>query len=202
MKAGSELILHAFSHGVWTAHRNDNLLGHAEIVDILGPNSVDVTLCNTFLIPGAQGVVDLFDATTLSWTERRTEIYDLAPGAFVLGAVRERFNCTTPIVMPDGSGLKTFVQMYEGRSTCGRIGLASHITAGFGDYGFSGCFTLELYNHAPYTIRLRAGMRVGQVAFEEVVAPKCYSGAYAGTRQNYGPVAPVLGEWRFKLRTA
>ncbi len=87
--------------------------------------------------------------------------------------------------------------MYEGRSTCARIGLASHITAGFGDYGFAGSFTLEIVNHAHYPIQLRPGMRIGQVAFDEVLEPELYTGAYSGTNHSDGPVPPKLGPDRF-----
>lgn len=37
-----------------------------------------------------------------------------------------------------------FVPMIEGRSSVGRLGMFIHITAGFGDVGFSGYWTLEI----------------------------------------------------------
>lgn len=37
-----------------------------------------------------------------------------------------------------------YVPMLEGRSSIGRLGLFIHITAGFGDVGFDGCWTLEI----------------------------------------------------------
>ena len=37
-----------------------------------------------------------------------------------------------------------FVPMLEGRSSIGRLGIFIHITAGFGDVGFKGYWTLEI----------------------------------------------------------
>lgn len=42
----------------------------------------------------------------------------------------------------------------EGRSSWGRLGLLTHITAGFIDPGFRGTITLELYNVGKYPLRL------------------------------------------------
>jgi len=39
---------------------------------------------------------------------------------------------------------KTYVPMLEGRSSIGRLGLFIHVTAGFGDVGFKGFWTLEI----------------------------------------------------------
>ena len=47
-----------------------------------------------------------------------------------------------------------FVPMLEGRSSIGRLGLCIHVTAGFGDVGFSGYWTLEIqcvHNLCAYT---------------------------------------------------
>ena len=44
------------------------------------------------------------------------------------------------------------VPMLEGRSSIGRLGLAIHITAGFGDVGFSGYWTLEIFCLEPVKI--------------------------------------------------
>ena len=37
------------------------------------------------------------------------------------------------------------VPMLEGRSSVGRLGLFVHVTAGFGDVGFKGYWTLEIF---------------------------------------------------------
>ena len=42
--------------------------------------------------------------------------------------------------------------MLEGRSSIGRLGLFVHITAGFGDVGFEGFWTLEIFCVQPIKI--------------------------------------------------
>ena len=45
-----------------------------------------------------------------------------------------------------------FVPMLEGRSSIGRLGLFVHVTAGFGDVGFKGYWTLEMFCVQPVKI--------------------------------------------------
>jgi dCTP deaminase len=45
-----------------------------------------------------------------------------------------------------------FVPMLEGRSSIGRLGLYIHVTAGFGDVGFAGYWTLEIQCVQPVRI--------------------------------------------------
>jgi dCTP deaminase len=45
-----------------------------------------------------------------------------------------------------------FVPMLEGRSSIGRLGLFVHVTAGFGDIGFKGYWTLEMFCVQPIII--------------------------------------------------
>ena len=45
-----------------------------------------------------------------------------------------------------------FVPMLEGRSSTGRLGLFIHVTAGFGDIGFAGYWTLEIFCVQPIKI--------------------------------------------------
>ena len=44
------------------------------------------------------------------------------------------------------------VPMLEGRSSIGRLGMSVHITAGFGDVGFSGYWTLEIHTLLPVKV--------------------------------------------------
>ncbi len=45
-----------------------------------------------------------------------------------------------------------YVPMIEGRSSIGRLGIFIHVTAGFGDVGFAGYWTLEIFCIKPITI--------------------------------------------------
>ncbi len=215
MKLGGEAILDQFHTANWRAYRNDVPIPMDELAKMIGPNSVDVTLHKNVLVPRQNSnnesiplislgsdtapvpVVDPYDPEALSWLHGGIEEkgFALQPGGFVLAAVQERFVCSAPVII---NGEKTyFAPMYEGRSTCARLGLESHLSAGFGDYGFGGAFTLELSLHLPFPLLLRAGMRIGQVAFEQVYRPKVYRGAYSEENHYDGPVAPKLGKERF-----
>ena len=58
---------------------------------------------------------------------------------------------------------KNLVPVLEGRSSVGRLGIQVHITAGFGDAGFRGYWTLELTCIQP--VRIYAGVRICQIAY-------------------------------------
>jgi dCTP deaminase len=205
MKLGGEAIEAQFTSGEWRAYKGDELLTIDKIAPLIGPNSIDVTLHKQFLIARlgeGHTVVDPRDQASLEWDPFTLEDDDsliIQPGAFMLGSVNERFVCEAPVLTEEYGPIKKhlFAPMYEGRSSCGRLGIASHITAGFGDYGFGGAFTLEIFNHFPFPVMLYAGMRIGQVAFDEVFKPKRYVGAYSGSNHHNGPVMPKLGPDRF-----
>lgn len=55
------------------------------------------------------------------------------------------------------------VPMLEGRSSVGRLGLFVHITAGFGDVGFRGFWTLEMYAVQP--VRIYPGVQICQIFY-------------------------------------
>jgi dCTP deaminase len=63
---------------------------------------------------------------------------------------------------------KTFdcVPMLEGRSSIGRLGLFIHVTAGFGDVGFSGYWTLEMFCVQP--IRIYPGVEICQIFYHTI----------------------------------
>ncbi|MDA0660470.1 MAG: dCTP deaminase [Planctomycetota bacterium] len=59
------------------------------------------------------------------------------------------------------------VPMIEGRSSVGRLGLFVHVTAGFGDVGFSGFWTLEMIASQP--VRIYAGVPICQIFYHQIV---------------------------------
>ncbi len=59
-----------------------------------------------------------------------------------------------------------FVPMIEGRSSIGRLGLFIHITAGFGDVGFSGYWTLEMFCVHP--IKIYPNVEIGQIFYHTI----------------------------------
>nr|WKN36802.1 dCTP deaminase [Tunicatimonas sp. TK19036] len=71
-----------------------------------------------------------------------------------------------------------YVPMLEGRSSIGRLGLFVHITAGFGDVGFSGFWTLEMFCVQP--IRIYTGVEICQIFYHAI------EGDYQAYRQSTG----------------
>lgn len=82
------------------------------------------------------------------------------PGDFVLGVTIEKLK------LPDN-----IVARVEGRSSLGRLGIIIHSTAGFIDPGFEGTITLEITNINRMPVALYPGMRICQLAFEELSSP-------------------------------
>lgn len=89
----------------------------------------------------------------------------LEPGTLYIGSTMER--TYTPDLVP----------MIAGRSSFGRLGVFCHVTAGLGDLGFDGTWTLELAVVEPVIIY--PGGRYFQVTFSPVIgALKSYEGRY------------------------
>lgn len=78
------------------------------------------------------------------------------------------------------------VPMLEGRSSIGRLGLFVHVTAGFGDIGFAGFWTLEIFAIQP--IRIYPGVEICQIFYHTVDPeyaarqPREYKGKYQGNK--------------------
>jgi len=58
------------------------------------------------------------------------------------------------------------VPMLEGRSSVGRLGLYIHVTAGFGDVGFKGFWTLEM--HCVEPIRIYPFVEICQIYYHTI----------------------------------
>lgn len=138
----------------------------------VGANSVDLTLGPMLLAYKLErfGVLDM-DAENPTWAITVPD-YDgggtiLSPGVLYLGHTAETV------------GSDSFVPCLEGRSSIARLGMQVHLTAGFGDLGFVGQFTLEIVVVHP--LRIYAGVPVCQVSFtrpEGEIA--LYKGRYQG----------------------
>lgn len=60
-----------------------------------------------------------------------------------------------------------FVPIIQGRSSVGRLGVTVHITAGFGDVGFCGYWTMQLTTVKP--VRIYAGMKICQIYYQTLL---------------------------------
>jgi dCTP deaminase len=70
----------------------------------------------------------------------------------------------------------------EGKSSLARLGLGVHVTAPTIHAGFDGHIRLEMVNHGKLPIRLRTGMRICQLIFEQTLGTpdKGYRGQFSG----------------------
>ena len=87
-----------------------------------------------------------------------------------------------------------YVPMLEGRSSIGRLGLFIHVTAGFGDVGFKGYWTLEIFCVQP--IRIYAGVELCQIYYHTVEGE--YDKYDRGKYQNNHGIQPSLLYLDFK----
>jgi len=81
-----------------------------------------------------------------------------------------------------------FVPMLEGRSSTGRLGLFIHVTAGFGDVGFAGFWTLEIFCIQPIVVYPDA--QICQIYFHTIEGD--YDLYRSGKYQNNTGIQPSL----------
>lgn len=122
--------------------------------DRLNPNSYNLTLHDELAIY-EETQLDMKQRPTLRSVPIPEEGYVLKPGTLYLGRTIEY------------TETHSFVPMLEGRSSMGRLGLFVHITAGFGDVGFCGYWTLEIATIHP--IRIYAGIEICQIFYHQIV---------------------------------
>jgi dCTP deaminase len=79
------------------------------------------------------------------------------------------------------------VPQIEGRSSVGRLGLFVHVTAGFGDVGFCGHWTLEMF--AVHQVRIYPGIPICQIFYHEICGE---IEEYASKYQNNHDIQPSL----------
>jgi dCTP deaminase len=119
----------------------------------LNPNSYNLRLFDELLVYNALEL-DMAKPNDFSRLRIPPEGFALEPGRLYLGRTVE--HTTTNNLVP----------MLEGRSSVGRLGLFVHITAGFGDVGFQGFWTLELFCVQP--IKIYAGVEICQIFYHTV----------------------------------
>lgn len=103
--------------------------------------------------------------------------WDLASGTLVLGWTRERIELRIH---------GRVAARVEGKSGLARVGLAVHCTAPIIHAGFEGTIQLEIINHGPIPIRLRPGISICQLVFEQTLGmpDKAYQGQFLGQEAN------------------
>ena len=119
----------------------------------LNPNSYNLTLHHELMVY-EEVVLDMKKVNRVQRLEIPENGLVLEPRRLYLGRTVER------------TETHNLVPMIEGRSSVGRLGLFVHVTAGFGDVGFSGFWTLEMFAVQP--IRIYAGISICQIFYHEV----------------------------------
>lgn len=151
----------------------------------ISPNSYDVTLNPQLLVYDftENNTLDVKrENPTLEFTIPADGIV-LQPGMLYIGMTNE------------SAISKRYIPMFEGRSSMGRLGINTHITAGFGDigWGFEKAADGNVICHYPtwtleitvvHPVRIYPHIRIGQVFFVEPKGEiEWYRGKYGKQRK-------------------
>lgn len=141
----------------------------------LNPNSYNLRLSNELLVYSG----DKLDMKKNNPTERLT----IPESGLLLETNKLYLGRTVEYTKTDG-----FVPMLEGRSSIGRLGLFIHVTAGFGDVGFAGYWTLEMFCVQP--IMIYPDVEICQIYYHTIQGD--YQAYSSGKYQNNHGVQPSL----------
>lgn len=141
----------------------------------LNPNSYNLRLHHELLVY-EDDVLDMKKENKAKTVEIPSDGLMLEPHQLYLGRTVE-FTETN-----------AYVPMLEGRSSIGRLGLFVHVTAGFGDVGFRGYWTLEIFCVKP--IRIYAGVEICQIYYHSIDGE--YERYVSGKYQNNKGIQPSL----------
>jgi dCTP deaminase len=146
---------------ILSGHKIRSSLGANIVIDPfedanLNPNSYNLTLHNE-LMTYEEVVLDMAKPNRVRRLIIPPEGLVLGPNQLYLGRTVER------------TETHNLVPMIEGRSSIGRLGLFVHVTAGFGDVGFCGYWTLEMFAVQP--VRIYPGVQICQIFYHEISGP-------------------------------
>lgn len=119
----------------------------------MGGNSYDVHLSENFATYTSKNL-DAKKHNKIKHFKIPKTGYVLKPGKLYLGATLEY------------TETHKHVPFLEGKSSTGRLGIDIHATAGKGDVGFCGYWTLEISTSIP--VRVYPGMPIGQLIYYKV----------------------------------
>jgi dCTP deaminase len=141
----------------------------------INPNSYNLKLHNELLIYNE----NLLDMKKPNLTEKiiiPKEGLVLQPNKLYLGRTLEY------------TKTDKYVPMLEGRSSTGRLGLFIHVTAGFGDIGFAGYWTLEIFCVQP--VKIYPNVEICQIYYHTIDGE--YDLYKSGKYQNNNGIQPSL----------
>ncbi len=126
--------------------------------ECLNPNSYNLTLHDELLVY-EEVVLDAKQPNRYRRIQIPPDGMILSPGQIYLGRTVEH------------TETHNLVPMIEGRSSIARLGLFVHCASGFGDVGFRGHWTIEMFAVQP--IRIYAGLRICQIFYHELIGEIC-----------------------------
>ncbi len=119
----------------------------------LNPNSYNLRLFNELLV---------YDKHTLDMKTPNTASKIIIPEEGLLLETNKLYLGRTL----EHTRTEGYVPMLEGRSSIGRLGMFIHVTAGFGDVGFDGFWTLEIFCVQP--IRIYPNVEICQIYYHAI----------------------------------
>lgn len=142
---------------------------------LLNPNSYNLRLSDELLVY-KNHELDMAKPNDYERLTIPAEGMLLQPGRLYLGRTLEY------------TATENLVPMLEGRSSVGRLGLFIHVTAGFGDVGFRGYWTLEILCVQP--VRIYPRVEICQIFYHTLEGP--YVNYKSGKYQNNQGIQPSL----------
>lgn len=142
---------------------------------LINPNSYNLRLHNELMVY-EESVLDMKMANKTKKLVIPEEGLVLKPNKLYLGRTVEY------------TKTDNYVPMLEGRSSIGRLGLFIHVTAGFGDVGFSGYWTLEIFCVQP--IKIYPNVEICQIYYHTIEGD--YDKYASGKYQNNNGIQPSL----------
>ena len=141
----------------------------------LNPNSYNLSLHDQLLV---------YEENCLDMKkENKTRLITIPPEGLLLEPHRLYLGRTN-----EYTKTQQFIPMLEGRSSTGRLGLFIHVTAGFGDVGFAGYWTLEIFCVQP--IRIYPNVEICQIYYHDIHGE--YEPYSSGKYQNNTGIQPSL----------
>lgn len=150
---------------------------------LIQPASIEMRLGSTFQVfrGSRDGLINLEARSGAQWEEVQVgpesligDSFVLQPGVLVLATTQERVTLNADLAA-----------RLEGKSSLGRLGLLTHVTAGFIDPGFDGQITLELKNMIGVPLLLKPGMRIGQLCVFQMTSPAARPYGWEGLGSHY-----------------
>ena len=141
----------------------------------LNPNSYNLRLSNELLV---------YDTDTLDMKANNPVRHLTIPDSGLLLETNKLYLGRTL----EYTKTEQFVPMLEGRSSVGRLGLFIHVTAGFGDVGFAGYWTLEMFCIHPIVIY--PNVEICQIYYHTIQGE--YQKYDSGKYQNNTGIQPSL----------